>query len=99
MRKTQAQAEPKKAAGLPWEYCECGCKGYAVTVGGYHLWMYNDLGERCNSYQLHRGHGLTSPVVSFHASFEAADRVARELLKPEFERVKAFVQTHEHLFV
>lgn len=98
MPKPEAQVEPKKPEGLPWKYCECGCKGHAVSVGTLQMWIYDDLCDTPTSFKLHRGHGPISLLVSTHGSFEEADLAARKLAQPYFEKMRAQIEAIAHLF-
>ena len=89
----------QKSKRLNWEYCECGCKGHAVSLGVVHLWMGTPAGpDSPQRYKLHIGHGWTAPLISTHNSFDEADEAARKVLSPEFARMKASIEASAHLF-
>lgn len=73
-------------AGLQFEYCECGCKGHAASVGPWHYWIFNDL---LTSYTLHRGHGHSSPVIGKFDTFPRAKRAAQADVDERFKKVQA----------
>lgn len=76
--------EPKKEEykRLDWEYCECGCKGYSVSFGTVHYWLFwNIRGDK--KYYLYKGHGfILSDPIGVYDSFDDADRATRDHLKP-----------------
>jgi hypothetical protein len=84
-----------KAAELPWEYCECGCKGYTLSLGSQHFSVYWD---RKDGYYLGWGHSSLSTQIGKFDSFEAVDRKVRELAKPRFERELAAMKESAELF-
>lgn len=73
---------PKKKSKrkLPWEYCECGCKGYSVSVGSRHFSVYWDLAD---NYYFCEGHHARIFHTKVFKSFEAADAHAVEIVKAD----------------
>jgi hypothetical protein len=72
----QMPAEEKKA--LPWVYCECGCKGWDLSVGGMYFWMFWDLG---NGWYVGRQHGRAFANHKFRSAPDAETFVLAELSK------------------
>jgi hypothetical protein len=65
----------KQKMKLPWEYCECGCKGWNLDVGGVYFWMYWDLHEH---WYVSKQHGFHQAKV--YESAPAAEAVVRDAL-------------------
>lgn len=42
---------------LDFEYCECGCHGFELSVAGQYFWVNDDLK---GNYDVHSGHGWIS---------------------------------------
>ena|SRR3989344_9187520 len=74
---------------LNWDYCECGCKGYSVSFGTEHYWLFWDI-RGGDKYHLRKGHGfaLSSPI-GVYDSFDDADRAVREQVKPVLDAQRA----------
>ncbi|OGG40548.1 hypothetical protein A2118_04005 [Candidatus Kaiserbacteria bacterium GWA2_50_9] len=69
---------------LDWEYCEYGCKGYAISFGTVHYWLFWDIHED-GKYHLYKGHGFTlSDPIGSYDSFDDADHATREHVRPLF---------------
>lgn len=72
----------EKYKRLNWEYCECGCKGYEISFGTVHYWLFWDIRGN-NKYHLRKGHGFVmSDPIGVYESFDDADRATREHVKP-----------------
>lgn len=61
---------------LPWEYCECGCKGWELKLGGTYFWMHWDLDKR---WSLGTQHGMLYTKHVFKSTPEAESFVLTEL--------------------
>jgi hypothetical protein len=72
----QVPVEEKKT--LPWKYCECGCKGWELDVGGMYFWMHWDLDKR---WSLGTQHGLLYTKNIFSSAPDAEAFVLAELAK------------------
>jgi hypothetical protein len=70
----QMPAEEKKT--LPWKYCECGCKGWELDIGGMYFWMYWDLGKR---WYLGAEHGMLGAQGPYKSAPEVEAIVIKEL--------------------
>jgi hypothetical protein len=53
---------------LPWAYCECGCKGWDLNLGGIYFWLFWDLKD---SWYLSRQHGRLGKLQRFKSAPEA----------------------------
>ncbi len=75
---------------LEFEYCECGCKGWAASAGDHiHYWI-SDKGDTSGrkGYVLHRGHGWMAPVIeSGLPSYKAAVEAARKDAQAELAKI------------
>lgn len=64
---------------LNFEYCECGCHGYAADAESFSYSIYWDLRE---NFYTHRGHGLTGYRIGTYNSYN----VAKEACNQDAER-------------
>lgn len=80
---------------LPWQDCECGCKGNCVTVGRMQLWFGEEIS---GIYTLRKGHGSTGQSRGDFKTVDEVDLAARSLAKPEFDRMKQELDTLEACF-
>jgi hypothetical protein len=75
-------AEEKKT--LPWVYCECGCKGWELSLGGRYFWMYWDLGKK---WYLSRQHGMLYANGPY-ASAPAVERLVLDELRRTLSKLE-----------
>ena len=66
-----------------WEYCECGCHGHSLEMGGLSFWLYNDLK---GNYYLDYNH-KHGERIGVYKSWEEADKKVREILKKHKAKV------------
>jgi hypothetical protein len=76
-----AKPRPQAAPGdtkLGWEYCECGCKGVALKIGGLDFWLYDTLqgGKDCLYLGLGHGYALSKRVGTFD-NYDDAEKAVR----------------------
>jgi hypothetical protein len=64
---------------IPWKYCECGCKGSSVTIGGLYFTYFDDLHGGLWFSTQHHAH-LTGVMVQ---SYAAITRRVRQALKAQ----------------
>jgi len=65
---------------LNWKYCECGCKGYELTIGGRFFWSFYDLK---GGWYLTEGHGGYGTDLGKFKSWEKADEKLLEILRAD----------------
>lgn len=68
----------KERRRLPWEYCECGCHGWDLSLGGVYFHLYWDLGDK---WFLSREHGISSTRKIYKSAPEAEAVVIEALRK------------------
>lgn len=68
---------------LPWEYCECGCKGWNLDVGGVYFHLHWDLKDK---WYLSREHGISSTRKVYKSAPEAEDVVKEALREALYAR-------------
>jgi hypothetical protein len=61
---------------LPWEYCECGCKGWNLDIGGVYFHLYWDLKD---TWLLSDKHGVSMNRKKYNSAPEA-EAVVKEAL-------------------
>lgn len=74
---------------LKFEYCECGCKGWAASAGSLHYWI-TDHGyvDGKKGYAVHNGHGWISPAIAGGLkSYEEATKAANKHARAEFRKI------------
>ena len=70
---------------LPWEYCECGCHGFSVSLGSLRYWTDCEPDRKKDeTFHLYRGHGWIPPAKELgrYDSLDAADLAVRKHTKP-----------------
>ena len=74
---------------LPWEYCECGCHGWSLDIGGNYFWLHWDLASR---WTLRSGHGfLGGREVGVYKTVQGAEGTVRRALKKAKKALEAVV--------
>lgn len=69
---------------MKFEYCECGCRGYFADLGPVGFWIYWDIRpekQKGKPFQLHEGHGFSSPKIGTYASMADARLEAAQKAK------------------
>lgn len=75
----------QKKKSLDWEYCECGCHGHELEIGGQYFWLFDDLE---GSFYLRNGHKYGGISLGTFKSFEAASDHVRSILKDSLKEIK-----------
>lgn len=65
--------------GIPWKYCECGCKGSEARIGALYFWKYDDL--RGTLYLNTEHLGGRDTMIGTRSTPEALDALVRESAK------------------
>ena len=80
----EAYATPKQERlTLPWEYCECGCKGWNLNVGGVYFHLHWDLKGK---WYLSREHGISNTRKVYKSAPEAEAVVKTALAEALYDR-------------
>lgn len=92
-------AKRKSKRSIDWEYCECGCHGFTVSIGDEYFWAYVHLpSEKISVYS--NTHGPYGTRIGTFDSFEEADAAVvdkikssgtMEQLENELRKVKAIL--------
>lgn len=90
---------------LGWKYCECGCHGHEVTIGGLYFWElmtfgyngkqtdYNDV-----TYELRSGHGRYGGVQLIKTkNYKEISSLQLKLLKQELVNMKKSIVDLEEI--
>ena len=85
---------PMPASNQPsWKYCECGCKGSELTIGGQDFWLYNSLKkDPKGSLFLYLGHGHSGVRLGQFHTREEADKVVAARMVPEVAKLEADIK-------
>ncbi len=68
-------------------YCECGCKGVAVSCGNIDYWIHDNLAGYVRLFQ---GHGFSGLPLSVYSTYENALDAARRAIERDVERLDFF---------
>jgi hypothetical protein len=75
---------------LPWKYCECGCHGWDLNIGGNYFWLHwntKDKWTLCKD-----GHGFTlGTEVGVYKTDRGAEGAVRRALKKAKKELEAVV--------
>jgi hypothetical protein len=80
---------------LDWNYCECGCKGYFLTIAGIYYWCWWNLGKK---WILNEGHSNGAYIGTFRSG-EAVDKKIVAMLRENntLDRLKKQVMILEEV--
>jgi hypothetical protein len=74
---------------LPWKYCECGCHGWDLSIGGLYFWLFWNLKDE---WTLRTGHGhVGGAEVGVYKSDRGAEQAVRRRLKKAKKELEAVV--------
>lgn len=84
---------------LPWEYCECGCKGYGARVGPLFYAMYP---HRRGHLLVLKSHGSLSThvednLVGSYSSFTKTDQAAHKHAIAELKKQQTLIRKRQLL--
>ncbi len=82
-KKATAKEKASKRTALNWKCCRCSCRGHCATVGGFSLWMHNDLR---GLFSVYLGHGRRGTSVGAGNSFKGADKMAAAYVRGELQK-------------
>lgn len=77
----EIDAYTKNRGFLPWEYCECGCKGHELTVGkdcNFWCFMPEPIGKK---FVLFAGHGMTGKEIGTYKTQRERDAALAPILE------------------
>lgn len=77
---------------LPWEYCECGCKGHELIVGENCYWCSMQL-KPIRRYHLYIGHGITGKFLGTFHSWKGLDAALAPILRAAAEKHTKILET------
>ena len=77
----------KKKRDIDFEYCECGCHGFSLSIAGQNFWVLDDLKGHL---RLHSGHGWLSPKLAVFENWKEVEAFVRGKLKALAEELKGF---------
>jgi hypothetical protein len=83
----------KKPKALPWEYCECGCKGHDLNIEDFYVWRFIEFPDAPDSYKEEKVY-LLAGQMAWHKqlgrfdSRELCDTFVRELIKEHLAKRK-----------
>lgn len=70
---------------LNFEYCECGCHGFELSVAGQYFWVFDDLK---GSFHVHSGHSSCTKRLGSFKSWNAVHSYVRKQLKKAADELK-----------
>lgn len=83
-----------KEKTLNWEYCECGCHGSELRIGGEYFWSLTDWPEKNGKpdydkpmFHLNDGHKYGKHLGTFKTS-EERDEHVRGIIRKHMEELK-----------
>ena len=93
---------------FPWEYCECGCHGHSLVLGGLEFWCQQDIrewpsgsaqkGMQLISVVVYQGHGFYGKMLGQYrpmvASFDDVWPFANGVVRPFL--LARLVELYEH---
>lgn len=89
----------KKKKPLPWEYCECGCKGSDLKIGEFYRWttitwpMKNGKSDYDHpSYHLNDGHKWGKHLGTWN-NYEDLNAFVRNELREYLTKAKQELDT------
>lgn len=79
---------------LPWVYCECGCHGHEISIGGLYFWSLTDWplvkGEPDYEnpfFHLNDGHKWGNHLGTFK-TYKERDRFIRRIIRKHVNELK-----------
>lgn len=82
----------KSKTTIPWEYCECGCKGHTLDVAGIRLWSYMALDDTHGGpFFLKRVHGWYGEDLGKFKTSALQDQFVRSLLRKAVKDLRKIV--------
>jgi len=77
LKNNSTKKKPKRKP-LVFNYCECGCHGFSVTVGTLSFWAYLNL--KTKKWSLHQGHGHSARMLREHGTLKEITQTANKII-------------------
>ena len=93
LRQAEIDEYSKNRGFLPWEYCECGCKGHELVISkDCMFWCYQPepIGRK---FVVRTGHGILGALVGTFKSWREVDEAIAPIIKAAAKNFDGILKT------